>query len=119
MAKNKSPIRKADPDFEARSAEIEADSIRIQGEGKFRRSSVHHAERAVAEGKVRIKIREPLPNTDGNPRRPPSGSILEGSKAEVQSRKLTVAKSGKKGEPDKAAASRGIWIFGKLRRRKE
>lgn len=118
MAKNKSPVRRREPDFSAKSAEIEADSINAVGNGKFRRSGVHHAGRARAEGNVRIRIREQFANTGHGPKRPPSGSILEGEKAEIQSRKLAVVKSGKKSGPDRASASRGVWIFGKLRRRR-
>ncbi len=115
MAKHKTPLRKRDPDMEAHTATIEADTI---GDPKrFRRSSVHHAGRTEATGNVIVRIRKQFPNSDGNSKRPEEGSVFEGDKVEIQSRKVTVTKSDGKSARDRATASMGVWFFGKLRRR--
>ena len=104
------------PDFEAHTATVEADEI---GEpSKVRRSKTHHAGRIRARGKVEITIRSQYPNSDGNPKRPPAGSVLEGDDAIIEARDANVNKKVKSGR-DSATVGRKVGIFGKLRRRKE
>lgn len=112
--KHLTPKRRADPDFYAKSIRISAE--KITRPEKFRRSEQHHAGRVVARGKVRLAIQDQYPNSDRNLKRPDQGTILEGECATVEARKITVSRG--KDKRDHATASKGVEIFGKLRRSK-
>ncbi len=112
-------VRKArrfdrEPDHEAMSITIEADSIKEPV--KFRRSGDRNALQSDLDGKVDITIVDPLPNSCGDSRRSKRGERISGRDYTIDARKIT--KRGKsKVDPkrDIATASKYVRIFKRRR----
>lgn len=78
-------------DYEAKKIEVEADSI--SKTRKIRRSSVHHAGQADADGNVRIKIKQQYNNEGNKALRPDSGTELAGDAFTFDAREIVHQKS--------------------------
>lgn len=99
--------------IEAKSAKVTADSI--SEPSKIRMTGVHHGSRSVAEGDVEIEIKSQYPNTGGEGKRPPVGTVIKTDKATVQARQII--HQGRRGGKDKISARDNVGIFGKFRRK--
>ena len=103
-------------DYEADSVTIIANAIK-KVKGKIRRTDMHHAQEAEAQGNVEIVINKqhPSANTD---RRPPAGARLrfEDGEEPVKISARRIEKHGQiEGGRESAGASKGVWIFKKRR----
>lgn len=84
----------------------------------FPRSGVHGGNWFRAKGDVEVKVKRPLPGKDKDVR-PEAGTVLEGNGTEivVTGRRVVKGKNKVDGK-DIGFASKGVRIFGRLRRRR-
>ncbi len=107
------------PDHEAESIVVKAN--RITDHGYFHRSNTHGGNRMVAEGDVEVEVKKQHPGNRDKEVRPDPGTILTGpgedTEISIEARRL--GKINRESGRDIRTASKGVSIFGKLRRSKE
>lgn len=107
------------PDHEAESIVVKAN--RITNQGYFHRSNTHGGNRMVAKGDVEVEIKKQHPGNRDKGVRPDPGTTLigPGGDTEVTIEARRPGRINRVPGRDIATASKGVRIFGKLRRSKE
>lgn len=109
VGKGRARIFRRDPDYEASSIVVEADSI-TQNE-LIRKSNDHRGSQIDADGNAKIVVVSQYANKGSKKSRPDAKTVIEGDLFTINAREINVHKKSGKGSRTKASARNGVGIF--------